>query len=71
MKYHIWQHRETEDIFAVRMNEEGVITGASGPLAQRSLKESLIHHFIYFRCIGEFIANNSEEYRPYEGPLAE
>ncbi len=71
MNYHLWQHKETEDIFAVRRNEEGKITGASGPLAPSSLKNSLLHHFIYFRSIGEFIANNSDEYRPYEGPLGD
>jgi hypothetical protein len=71
MKYIFLRHRETEDIFAVRMNEEGKITGAAGPLPARSLKNSLLPHFIYFRSIGEFIGSNSDEYLPCEGEKEE
>ena len=69
MKFHFWQHKETEEVFAVRLDEQGKITGGSGPLRASSIRDSLLDHFVYFRCIGEFIANNSDEYRPYEGPV--
>jgi hypothetical protein len=69
MKFHFWQHKETEEVFAVRMDEQGKITRGSGPLQASSIRQSLFDHFVYFRCIGEFIANNSDEYRAYEGPV--
>jgi hypothetical protein len=66
MKYHFWQHKETEEVFAVRMDEQGKITGGSGPLQTSSIQNTFLAQFVYFKCIGEFIANNSDEYRPYE-----
>jgi hypothetical protein len=69
MKYQFWQHKETEEVFAVRMDEKEKITGGSGPLQASSIRNILLAHFVYFRCIGEFIANNSDEYRPYEAPV--
>jgi hypothetical protein len=32
MTYVYWQHKKSGDIYAVRVNEEGVVDGAYGPI---------------------------------------
>ncbi len=65
MGYQFKQHRRSHEIFAVRFNSRGVITGASGPLSPVTLRQLVPKHLIYFRNFGELIARNIEEYEPY------
>ena len=65
MRYQFKQHRRSHEIFAVRFNARGIITGASGPLSPATLCELPPKHLIYFRNFGELIARNIEEYEPY------